>query len=316
MRRPDITADRWPLFRQDGEITRDGLEEFRNFIAETSANITDVELPRVTDDIGHLIHDKADEQARQMQYYQNVLEDELRLLTQASEAAANVQPSSRTIEANEVDERSGQYLDAGPTDIFRNVVVRENKSTRESMQYIGDMSQYKPEMMGHMARPTVAHVATPAATLVIPGAPADVNIVGINKPVIYPTAGPAPITTASSVNKPPVPSIEASRVSENDAGLRDIRTLSAARAGRPAEAAVSVRPRSQQPTEAAQGAETDESWERLSLDHLGWGFDRIVVSKLGKLRYVSMLSAYAMLEGITIDIAMICPRNILGKMAL
>ena len=225
-------------------------------IAETSANITDVELPRVTGDIGHLINDRADEQARQMQEYQHVLEDELRLLTQASEAAANVQPSSWTIEANKVDERSGQYLDAGPTDIYRNVVVSGNESTRDSMQYIGDMSQYKPEMTGHMARPVAVHVATPAATLVMPCPPADFNIVGINKSGIY--AGPAPMKAASSVNRPPVPSIEASRVSENDAGLGDIRTLSAARAGRPAEAAVSVGPRSQQPTEATQGLEIDE----------------------------------------------------------
>ena len=195
-----------------------------------------------------------------MQNYQHGLEAELQLLRKASEAAANVQPSSRTIETNEVDERSGQYIDAGPTGIYRNVLVKDNKSTRESMQYIGDISQYKPEMMGHMARPRVVHVATPAGFSATPGPPADVNIVGINIPGIYPTAGPAGVTTASSVNKPPVPRIEASRVSENDALRRDIRTSSAARAGQPAEeAAMSVIPRSQQPTEATQGAETGET---------------------------------------------------------
>lgn len=232
----------------------------KSLIEETAENITDEELPRVTDEISHLIREKADEQAGQMQDYQQGLEAELRLLRQANEAAANVQPSSRTIEANEVDERSGQYLDAGPTRIYRNVLVKDNKSTRESMQYIGDMSQYKLEMMGHMARPGVVHVAPPTGFSVIPGPPADVNIVGINIPGIYPTAGSARVTTASSVNKPPLPRIEASRVSEDDALLRDIRTSSAARAGQPAEeAAFSLTPRSQEPTEATQGAETGES---------------------------------------------------------
>ena len=232
----------------------------KSLIAETIENITDEELPRVTDEIRHLIREKADEQAQQMQDYQHGLEAELRLLRQASEAAANVQPSFRTIEANEVDERSGQYLDAGPTGIYRDVLVKDNKSTRESMQYIGDMSQYKPEMMGHIARPGVVQFAPPAGFSSTLGPPADVVIVGMDIPGIYPTAGPARVTTASRVNKPPVPRIEASRVSEDDALLRDIRTSSAARAGLPAEeAAISITPRSQEPTEATQGAETGES---------------------------------------------------------
>lgn len=232
----------------------------KSLIAETVENITDEELPRVTDEISHLIREKADEQARHMQDYQHGLEAELRLLRQANEAAANVQPSSRTIEANEVDGRSGQYLDAGPIGIYRNILVKDNKSTRDSMQYIGDMSQYTPEMMGHMARPGVVHVAPPAGFSITPGLPADVNIVGINIPGIYPTAGPARVTTASCVNNPPVPRIDASRVSEDDALLRDIRTSLAARAGQPAQgAATSVTPRSQEPTEATQGAEIGES---------------------------------------------------------
>lgn len=205
----------------------------KSLIREIEYNITDEELPRVTDEICRLILEKADEQAQQMEDYQRGLEAELQLLREASEAAENVQPSSQTIEANEVDERSGQYLDAGPTGIYRNVLVKDNKSTRESMQYIGDMSQYKPEMMGHMARPGVVHVSPPAGFSVTPGAPADVNIVGINIPGIYPTAGPARVTTVPSVTKPPVPRMEASRVSEDDALLRDISTSSAARAGQP-----------------------------------------------------------------------------------
>ena len=195
-----------------------------------------------------------------MQDYQHGLEAELQLLKQASEAAANVQPSSRTIEANEVDERSGQYLDTGPTGIYRNVLVKDNKSTKGSMQYIGDVSQYKSGMMGHMTRPGVVHVAPPAAFSITPGRPVDVNIVGINMPGQYPKVGPAHSTTVSGVKRPPVPMIEPSRVREGDALLREIRTSSAVRAREPAEeAAISVAPRSQEPTKATQGAETSES---------------------------------------------------------
>jgi hypothetical protein len=232
----------------------------KGLITETIEDITDEELPRVVDQISHLIEEKADEQAEQMKVYQAGLKAELQLLRQASEAAASIQPSSRTIEANVVDEMSGQFIDAGPTGTYRNVLVKDNKSTRNSRQYIGDMAQYKPGMMGDMARPGVVHVAPPAGFSVTPGPPADVNIVGINIPGIYPTAGPARITTASRVNEPPVPRIEASRLSEDDALLRDIRTSSAARAGPPAEeAAMAVRPRSKEPTEATQAAEMGES---------------------------------------------------------
>ncbi|MCJ1433476.1 hypothetical protein MMC27_002838 [Xylographa pallens] len=238
---------------KDVQMNHDELVQWKNRIAETAENIINEELPRVVDVISHLIREDANERAQQMQDYQHELEAELRLLKQASEAAANVQPSSRTIEANEVGERSGQYLDAGPTGIYRNVLVKNNKSTRESMQYIGDMSQYKPEMMDHMARPGVVHTAPPAGFSVTPGPPANAIIVAMNRLDIYPTA-------ASRVNKPPVPRIEASRVSEDDAFLQDSRTLSTARAGQPAEeAAISITSRSQEPTEATQGAEIGES---------------------------------------------------------
>jgi hypothetical protein len=100
--------------------------------------------------------------------------------------------------------------------------VKGNESTRESTQFIGDMSKYKPEMMVHIAGSQVVHVAPPAGFSVTPGPLVDVNIVGINIPGIYPTTRLAHVTTPSSVNEPPVLEIEALDVSEDNALIKDV----------------------------------------------------------------------------------------------